>query len=477
MNIAKNEFRITEFIKNNYPIVVFFLLMLALHMIMGFLGDDVKYAKVLANHSLLDYMGIRYYNWSSRIIIESFLVILAKQNLLVWKILDTILYTLGAYLVIKFVNRDNNKNILFLGVALFLMYPFFDMAGAGWISTTLNYSWCFVFAMIGFIPLINTMNNRKTSKIVYVISILSLLYAVNQEQSCALIFGLNIVYLLYCIIKKQKIDKYNVLVIFISLASMIMILTCPGNAARVVTETSRYYVDFPKLGIIEKLYLGTVPTVGILLKDKILFTVFYIILSICAIFKTENKYRKYVFYFNILLIIMLVLLKALIDISSIQEYVKISNPLITGIISSLGSIPNNIPLLGDAINIICAKKIPSVLNAPAILAILLSIYLLLSSALMLFKTFGKEYLTPLILFIAGFMSRLVVGFSPTIFESGSRTAFFFYITIIAVTLMLIKKLYDDKRISKVNSRRIKIIFAALGFLTYMGVFAIVYVMF
>ena len=49
---------------------------------------------------------------------------------------------------------------------------------------------------------------------------------------------------------------------------------------------------------------------------------------------------------------------------------------------------------------------------------------------MIFKTFGKEQLFPLILFIAGFMSRLAVGFSPTIFASGSRTAFFLYITII-----------------------------------------------
>ena len=40
--------------------------MLILHAIMGFNGDDIKYAKVLTNQSLVDYINYRYYNWSSQ---------------------------------------------------------------------------------------------------------------------------------------------------------------------------------------------------------------------------------------------------------------------------------------------------------------------------------------------------------------------------------------------------------------------------
>ena len=96
---------------------------------------------------------------------------------------------------------------------------------------------------------------------------------------------------------------------------------------------------------------------------------------------------------------------------------------------------------------------------------------------MIFKTFGKKQLLPLVLFATGFLSRLAVGFSPTIFESGSRTAFFFYMTIIAVVLMLIRKLYEENSISDVWEKRMKIAFAALGLFTYFAVFAIVCVMF
>lgn len=477
MNI--DESKLIQFAKDNYPIIGFFLLMLALHIVMGFLGDDIGYSKILSKYSLTTFISDRYYEWSSRVVIDGILAILSR-HFIIWKLLDTIIYTLGVYLLIKFINRDNNRNIALFGVLLFLMYPFFDMAGAGWISTTLNYSWCFAFAMISFIPLVNEINGRKTNIIIYVIAILSLIYAVNQEQACIMILGVNALYLIYCAVKKQTISRFNILIVIISALSLIMILTCPGNAERLVVETARYYAEFANFGIAEKIYLGTVPTVGILLTEKVLFTVFYITLSAFALLKTKNKSLKYILYFNIILILLLVFFKTLIDISSIPQYLNVGfvhGPLATSLLSAADSISKSIPIIYDTINVLSYKGIPDVLTPPAILAILISIYLILSSCWMIFKTFGNKQLLPLLLFACGFMSRLAVGFSPTIFESGSRTAFFFYMTIIAVTLMLINKMYDENAISETLEKRMKIIFGILGLLTYTAVFAIVFVMF
>ncbi|WP_296887448.1 DUF6056 family protein [uncultured Methanobrevibacter sp.] len=451
MNINKDKSKLTQFIKNNLPIIGFFILMLALHKIMSFIGDDIWYAKILSNQPLVNFLSFRYYEWSSRLLIDCITVILAKENYLIWKILDIILYTLGVYLLIKFINKDN-----------------------------LNYLWCFVFAMISFIPLINEINGKKTNIFIYIISILSLIYAVNQEQSCLLILGINASYLLYCIIKKKNISKFNVLIVIISALTLTMILTSPGNDKRVIAETARFYVEYANFGIIEKLYLGTIPTIGILLKDKILFTVFYIILNASALLKIKNKNLKYILYFNIILILFLIFFKTLIDITSIPNYLNIElmhNPIVVSAFSTVDSITKSMPLINDTIHLFTYKGLPNAITAPVVLAVLISIYLILSSCWMIFKTFGKEQLFPLILFIVGFMTRLAVGFSPTVFASGSRTAFFFYITIITVTLMLIKKLFDENTFNKTLEKRITIILAIIGLFTYMGVFAIVYVMF
>ena len=54
MNIDKNKSKLIQFIKNNYAIIGFFILMLALHKIMAFIGDDLWYAMVFY---LLDTMN------------------------------------------------------------------------------------------------------------------------------------------------------------------------------------------------------------------------------------------------------------------------------------------------------------------------------------------------------------------------------------------------------------------------------------
>ena len=45
--------------KKYSPIILFVALMFILHLIMGFNGDDIKYAKILNNQTLIDYVNFR----------------------------------------------------------------------------------------------------------------------------------------------------------------------------------------------------------------------------------------------------------------------------------------------------------------------------------------------------------------------------------------------------------------------------------
>ena len=88
--------------------------MLILHLVMGINGDDIRYAKVLNNQGLIDFINFRYFNWSSRLIIDAAVVILARINMIVWKILDVVIYTFGVYYLIKLINKNNSKKIAYL---------------------------------------------------------------------------------------------------------------------------------------------------------------------------------------------------------------------------------------------------------------------------------------------------------------------------------------------------------------------------
>ena len=427
---------VKRYVGQYYPFLLFFVLMILMHLVMGVNGDDIRYAKVLSNQTLVDYISYRYYNWSSRVLIESILIVLVRQNMILWEIIDCVLYTIGVYYVIKVFNRRNSTHIALLGVLLFLMYPFHEMATAGWMATTLNYLWPFSFAMISTIPLINLLYGKKTPIWVYIISALALIYAVQQEQCCALIFGLNLVYLVRCYLKKEELNKYNIFVILVSFASLIFIFTCPGNSIRYAEELSYWYPQYANYGILEKIYLGFIPTFALLLEEKIIFPLFYLILTVSALIKVENKHLKNALKLNIVFILFLVVFKTCLDVS----------------------------ILGSALD--------SATLSSLVLTILIALYLLVSSCWMLVKVFdGYEFL---ILFLAGFASKFVTGFSPTVFASGPRTLVFFYFILIGIILRLIVKLFDEGRITAKWDRLMTLSFIVLAMVNYVLVFGIVF---
>ena len=407
-------------------------------------------------------MVYRYHYWSSRLVIESVLVVLARENMIIWKILDCFIYTFGVYYAIKLVNRKGDVRIAFLGVLLFLMYPFHEMATAGWMATTLNYLWCFSLAMIAMIPLINMLYDEKTHILEYVVSILALIYAVNQEQSCALIFGLNLLFLLWRVYRKEDLNKYNVFVVLVSLASLVFILTCPGNSIRYAAELGYWYPHFADYGIVEKIYLGVVPTFALLLEQKVIFPLFYLILSVAAIVKVKSRNVKYLLYFNVIFILFLTVFKTFLDISLLADVftslARFTHPFEV--------IVNVIPPLKNALVVMSLETVPDV----NVLALLIVAYLLASSCIMLYYVLGVK---ALIVFLAGFMSKFITAFSPTVFVSGPRTLMFFYFILIGLILMLIVHLKDKGKITPKWERLTTVSFLILAGVSYMLVFAIV----
>ena len=454
-----------RFISKYYPFILFFALMLLMHLVMGVNGDDIKFGKVLSNQTLAGYITNRYWNWSSRVVIESVMVLLLRLDMIVWKILDCIIYTFGVYYVIKAFNYKKSTHIAFLGVLLFLMYPFHEMATAGWIATTLNYLWCFSLTMISMVPFINLLYNEKTGILSYVFSVLALIYAVNQEQSCALIFGLNLVFLIKCLVKGKDLNRYNVFVVIVSFISLVFILTCPGNSLRFAAEASYWYPQYLHYGILEKIYLGIVPTFALLLQEKIIFPLFYLILTVSLLVRVKDRYLRYFLYFNIVFILFLVVFKTFMDISLIG----LTFHSLSSFAPPFDAVTGSLPVLRHALAVMSYKTVAEI-NVPAIL---ISVYLLVSSCWMLFKVFdGFNFV---ILFMAGFMSKFITAFSPTIFASGPRTLMFFYFILIGIILRLIVKLFDEERISVKWNRLMTLSFIVLAGVNYVLVFGIVFV--
>lgn len=200
------------------PFIIFFVVLLIWHWKIPLMADDLTFKGIISRHPLFplngnSYLEYRYSSWSSRTLIEFNLGILLSLPGKIWKLLDSIVFVLIPFLITKISidseKLSNKKSIfyntigcLFVGIFIIAFYHIFE--AAGWVATTINYTWPLCFALIHFYLLKEfVFKNKKlnTSKNIGVnlILILSLIEATNSEQLLLVMLGIYLAIIIYCL--------------------------------------------------------------------------------------------------------------------------------------------------------------------------------------------------------------------------------------------------------------------------------------
>lgn len=102
-----------NFSKNNLllfmPFIVLFIIVFIMNNEWGYVIDDVFYRKLVLMdgwNQILSTVYYRYLLWTSRSLIELNILVLCYLPMIVWKILNTIIVTLIAYLIPKFFDNE-----------------------------------------------------------------------------------------------------------------------------------------------------------------------------------------------------------------------------------------------------------------------------------------------------------------------------------------------------------------------------------
>lgn len=420
------------------PFIFMFFAILILNLMKKFTnGDDVWFSKITTGeissevNSMGDYYGWRYNTWSSRLIIETFLIFFAKNCTFLWCIIDSLIYVLLAHSIVKlFGKKDCSINFKWICVFLIICIPYGLMSSAGWIATSLNYSWAIALGLFSLIPIRKALDNEIIKKREYIYYILSALYACNVEQVCLCIFAIYFIFNIYLIFKK-KIKPINVIIMLVSIASLIFILTCPGNDVRVQQETDLFYKDFVNLNILQKIEIGIVSTMQyFMFKFNIIYVIFTILLMI-NVFKNSKN--------------------ILFKIISIY-------PVIMGLAFSgvLGPITSNIlPNMYNTVKTIDVQN-SLILNNSAT-SIALFAMICFNYVAILISTYGalgksNKTIICLIALMAGICTRLIMGFAPSVYASGDRTEYTFIITmLISIFIIITNKFEDEKKINTIKN--------------------------
>ena len=430
--------KIQKFLKSSNAILLalFILELVLMFFITPNKYDDKVFLESVTGTSVWSYVGPRYYTWSSRLIIEFILCSVLKISKYLWILIEALMVTLAGYSISKlFVkNNESKKENTIMLTSMILIYPIVLMNGAGWAATTINYMWPLATGLFALIPIRKIWDEEKIKFWQYPLYIIAMIFATNQEQVCAILLGTYLLFTVFLIIKNKKIHPFMIVQTLIVIASLIFILICPGNAARTETEIQNQFKDFEMLTVLDKIGLGLTSTMGLIIKNgNIVFTLMSMLIAVNIFLNYKEKLYRIVALVPVFSILTLSYFIRTVDevfpyFSTLRGILVKEDIILTA--GNCNNLFNVVPVMFAYINFIC----------------------IIMSLLLVFKNLKNNM--ALLVFLIGFASRLIMGFSPTVFLSGERTMIFFEFAMIIVSILIWQEIIKktDKNEKKIVKR-------------------------
>jgi len=381
-------------------------------------GDDVFFRDSILpeNVTLLSFLTERYFNWSSRLIIEALIVLIAHSPI-VWWFLDTAIIVLAAHSLSRLLPKmDRRTNYLL--VCLVFTYPFIDMRTAGWIATTMNYIWPLSLGLYAMVAIKKILQGEPLRIYHYVLSVLALLYAANHEQMGTLLAGFFVFFSVYQVVVQKKLHWFLLVQALLGIASVVFILIAPGNGIRTAWTIETQFPGYVALSLFDKLEMGFSSTLfGLVMEPNFSFIVFGLVLFLAA--KVTKQSRMFLLIAAVPLFFSLVF--------------GLLGPVFGKLLPFVGFIRGAMTETGTN---------PTFSHFISLVPDLLLIVICLSVIVSLYRIFVDKKDAWLVLLVlgAGFASRMIMAFTPSIWFSEGRTFIYLYFALIFCSVRLFQVL-------------------------------------
>ncbi len=447
------RFRLSERQKNALVFGIFgFLIFAYFTLVPAPLGDDIWFMGQTSGIGA--FVAFRYQYWSSRCLIEALLLIFCRLPLMVARVFMAGVAAVGAIALHRLFTDRSSKSAL-LVCSLFLLFSSFAadlhnryftlLAHTGFLSTTMNYLLPAVCGLVALFPLQKAANGERLRWYECIVYPLCLLIGANQEQVCAILAAAYLLFGIYFIYVK-KLRPMVVVQFALAAASLVFILTCPGNANRLLDETATWNPAFADFGALQKLDVGISAALDYFFSATPLVLLFELFLAAVIFKKYENPFFR--------------------AIAAVPFAVSLAFGPLAGLTNLF------YPGLADAF----ADADPAagwlnLTGSPALAAPAKFVVGCLLVALLcvgIYLAFGHRVRTLVMLtvFAAGLASKAVIGFSPTLAVSGQRTAFFLLLALVALIAALFCELREagaEKAAPRLSG--LCVLLGALGYLT------------
>ena len=377
-------------------------------------GDDLIGQKQFEGMTIWQSALYIYQAWSGGVlkhIVTQFLLIYALP---LWRVGSVLMVVLLLWSTCRLLGVRTWRSCAMV-CAGFLLLPFSMHSDAGWVSTTVSYLWVLACGVYGLLPIRRVMTGERTPMWQWPLHLLALLFACSQEQMCVSLVLLYAV-MLACALLWRKPRALSLMgPLLLCIAGLVVLLLCPGSRQRMATETSIWLPEFASFTLPQKVELGLSSSLY-----PYFFAPCFIALAVLGLLAAQvlrrgrPSWRWLCALFPCCVVGMFGLCSPLFSTSAtVQRILDALSPTGTGI--ELTRPVTWLPLLLLLSCCVCV-------------------------GISLFSAFQRrtDAWGCLLALAVGLLSRVIMGFSPTVWASGTRTFLFFSYAF----LFVLAKLYD-----------------------------------
>ena len=198
--------------------------------------DDLKNANTLVDYhyNILRFAVDAFNTWTSRIFIQPVLVFFSGIPNYVWKIVDVIMIVIIYHFMLQMVNiitEKSCKNNKIWCCIFFMCFPYSLMATAGWIATTVTYTWTFAAYFYCLYMLLRGSQGKRCTSIQYILYGVTVFWVGNfNVTSISLLLLLSVFYFIYN--KNKSATVLYIEGMLLTIGNVILLIASPGNRNR-----------------------------------------------------------------------------------------------------------------------------------------------------------------------------------------------------------------------------------------------------
>lgn len=417
-----NEGAMVNFVKNNFKKnknLIFYLSFFSVALIIHFLlpldwADDAVFYNKTLQFSLAEFLSS-----SARPIVDTFTYVFVKYPVF-WRILNPLMLVVSSFLLSEYLPPVKNEKLKNIIICFLMIYPSMIVVDAGFIATTLNYLWSVTFGLLCLLPSYKKIQGEKLNYFVMVLLVPCLLYAVNMQQLAVVLVVLLGAANIYFMMKKD-FSPYVCLQFLITVAYAIYsyIINTVGDNPRMLREINRYFPEFGSLSLFEKVELGFSSTFYCMTMEHHFawfgFFMFLIFMAFQIYRKSKNLFNRIVVLFPVLFSIFGIIQSFFTEKqSTLSKY-----------------IPGELHNCGLNKAVYSFELIPDVVFVLIVLCVLYSLFVLIENK--------GIYIVACFVFFLGLGSRMIMGFSPTVWASGYRTFYIMFVSLVIVSFLVVSE--------------------------------------